>query len=167
MVSFPYPLSHSCSEKNQNNNLKAIIAFANFIGPDLSFYDIHSQDLCYLDTKIKNIEKDPEERWIKVGMIILTVSDLFFRWLTNKHISNKSDWRTPGFVQIKVEPSKLGHCINPEIGSVGFPLFYKDSAKDIIFRNQYPSLQLDMALVALSRLVLPRDTESNVTWGFG
>ena len=53
-------------------------------------------------------------------------------------------------MQIKVEPSKLGHCINPEIGSVGFPLFYKDSAKDIIFRNQYPSLQLDMSLVALS-----------------
>ncbi|MGC2570828.1 MAG: hypothetical protein WA364_04890 [Candidatus Nitrosopolaris sp.] len=29
-----------CSERNQNNNLKAIIAFANFIGPDNSFDDI-------------------------------------------------------------------------------------------------------------------------------
>ena len=57
-----YMQSSGCSEKNQNNNLKAIIAFANFIGPD-SFYDIHSREqiLCYLDTKIKNTEQDPED----------------------------------------------------------------------------------------------------------
>jgi flagellar motor switch protein FliG len=39
-----YMQSNSCSEKNQNNNLKAIIAFANFIGPEVSFYDIHSRE---------------------------------------------------------------------------------------------------------------------------
>jgi hypothetical protein len=58
--------SSGCSERNQNNNLKAIIAFANFIGSDTSFYDIHSGDqiLRYLDTKIKNSTEDPEEKWI-------------------------------------------------------------------------------------------------------
>jgi len=44
-----YMQSSNCSERNQNNNLKAIIAFANFIGPDASFYDIDSREqiLCY------------------------------------------------------------------------------------------------------------------------
>ena len=58
--------SGGCSERNQNNNLKAIIAFGKFIGPDTSFYDIHSREqiLRYLDTKIKNSDEDPEEKWI-------------------------------------------------------------------------------------------------------
>jgi hypothetical protein len=58
-----YMQSSGCSEKNQNNNLKAISAFANFIGPDVSFYDIHSREqiLCYLDTKIKSTEQDRKE----------------------------------------------------------------------------------------------------------
>ena len=61
-----YMQSSGSSERNQNNNLKAIIAFANFIGPDTSFYDVHSSEhiLCYLNTKIKNTEQDPEEKWI-------------------------------------------------------------------------------------------------------
>jgi integrase/recombinase XerD len=58
--------SSGCPERNQNNNLKAIIAFANFIGSDTSIYDIHSRDqiLRYLDTQIKNSTEDPEEKWI-------------------------------------------------------------------------------------------------------
>jgi integrase/recombinase XerD len=61
-----YMQSSDCSERNQNNNLKAIIAFANFIGAHTSFYDIHSREqiLCYLNTKIKNAELDPDEKWI-------------------------------------------------------------------------------------------------------
>jgi integrase/recombinase XerD len=92
-----YMQSSGCSEKNQNNNLKAIIAFANFIGPDVSFYDIHNREqiLCYLDTKIKNIEQDPEEKWITTWNDYLNRIKLFFRWLTNRHISSKSDWETP------------------------------------------------------------------------
>jgi integrase/recombinase XerD len=97
-----------CSERNQNNNVKAIIAFANFIGPDTSFYDIHSSEkiLCYLNTKIKNIEQDPEQKWITSWNDYLNRIKLFFRWLTNRHISNKSDWKTPDFVQIKEKKSK-------------------------------------------------------------
>jgi integrase/recombinase XerD len=70
--------SGGCSERNQNNNLKAIIAFGNYVGPDTSFYDIHSRDqiLRYLDTKIKNSYEDPEEKWITTW--ILTVSSSFF-----------------------------------------------------------------------------------------
>ena len=48
-----YERSNGCSEKNQNNNLKAIIAFVNFIGSGISFYDIRTREqiVCYLDTK--------------------------------------------------------------------------------------------------------------------
>ena len=97
-----------CSERNQNNNLKAIIAFANFIGPDNSFDDIltDEQVLRQLDTKIKNSEQDPEGKWITTWNDYLNRIKLFFRWLTNKHTVNKSDWKTPKFVQIKEMRSK-------------------------------------------------------------
>jgi hypothetical protein len=84
--------SGGCSERNQNNNLKAIIAFGKFIGPDTSFYDIHSREqiLRYLDTKIKNSDEDPEEKWITTWNDYLNRIKLFFRWLTNRHTINKS-----------------------------------------------------------------------------
>jgi integrase/recombinase XerD len=108
-----YMQSSGCSERNQNNNLKAIIASANFIGPDASFYDIRSrqQIICYLDTKIKNKEQDQEEKWITTWNDYLNRIKLFFRWLSNRQSTetydfNKSDWKTPDFVQIKEKKSK-------------------------------------------------------------
>jgi hypothetical protein len=103
-----YMQSGGSSERNQNNNLKAIIAFGKFIGPDTSFYDIHSREqiLRYLDTKIKNSDEDPEEKWITTWNDYLNRIKLFFRWLTNKHIINKSDWKTPDFLQIRERRSK-------------------------------------------------------------
>jgi hypothetical protein len=61
------------SEKYQNNNLKAIIAYSKSLGPSISFYEIEnkSQVISFLDTKIKNSEEDPDKRWIQHGMIIL------------------------------------------------------------------------------------------------
>ena len=75
-----YMQSGGCSERNQNNNLKAIIAFGNYVGPD-TFYDIHSGDqiLRYLDTKIKNSAEDPEEKWITTWNDYLNRIKLFFR----------------------------------------------------------------------------------------
>jgi integrase/recombinase XerD len=103
-----YMQSGDSSERNQNNNLKAIIAFGNFIGPDTSFYDIRSREqiLRYLDTKIKNSHEDPEEKWITTWNDYLNRIKLFFRWLTNRHTVNRSDWKTPDFVQIKEKKSK-------------------------------------------------------------
>ena len=103
-----YMQSNGSSERNQNNNLKAIIAFANFTGPDNSFDDIHSSEqiLRYLDTKINNPDEDPEEKWITTWNDYLNRIKLFFRWFTNRHAINKSDWKTPDFVQIKEKRSK-------------------------------------------------------------
>ena len=48
------------SEKYQNNNLKAIIAYSKFLGPSLSFYEVENKNqvISFLDTKIKNSEGD-------------------------------------------------------------------------------------------------------------
>jgi integrase/recombinase XerD len=43
------------SERHQNNNLKAIIAFATFLGTGTTFFtEVTEQITSFLDTKIKN-----------------------------------------------------------------------------------------------------------------
>jgi hypothetical protein len=74
---------------------------------------MHSREqiLCYLDTKIKSTEQDPEEKWITTWNDYLNRIKLFFRWLSNRQSTetsdfNRSDWKTPDFVQIKEKKSK-------------------------------------------------------------
>ena len=61
-----YMKSNGCSEHHHNNNLKVAIAFAKFLGPDNSFYDIKKKEqiIAFLDTKIKSTEQDPDKKWI-------------------------------------------------------------------------------------------------------
>ena len=61
-----YMRQRSLSENHQNNNLKVVIAYAKFIGPHISFFDIVKRDqiTTFLDTKIKSADEDPEKRWI-------------------------------------------------------------------------------------------------------
>jgi hypothetical protein len=49
-----YMQSNGASESHQNNNLKALISFAHFLGSNVSFYDIKQKDMItsFLDTKI-------------------------------------------------------------------------------------------------------------------
>lgn len=46
--------SNGSSEHHQNNNLKIVMAFSNFLGKDNSFYDINKKRkiLEFLNTKI-------------------------------------------------------------------------------------------------------------------
>ena len=50
-----YMRSNGSSEHHQNNNLKVVIAFSNFIGKDNSCYDINKREqiLDFLNTKVK------------------------------------------------------------------------------------------------------------------
>ncbi|HEX6293778.1 MAG TPA: hypothetical protein VFZ46_01370 [Nitrososphaeraceae archaeon] len=97
------------SERYQNNNLKAIIAYSKFLGPSISFFEIKSkgQIISFLDTKIKNSEEDPDKRWITTWNDYLVRIKYFFRWLYNckdKELDEDipfSDWITPDFVHIK------------------------------------------------------------------
>ena len=59
-----YMRTNGASEHHQNNNLKVVIAFGNFIGKDNSFSDITKKDqvLEFLNTKVKSYDEDPYKR---------------------------------------------------------------------------------------------------------
>ncbi len=101
------------SEKYQNNNLKALIAYCKFLGPSIMLDQIKSKNqiTCFLNTKIKTIEQDPDKRWIITWNDYLGRIKYFFRWLHNHHDkrfddAQLSDWQTPDFVRIKKKISK-------------------------------------------------------------
>lgn len=105
------------SESHCNNTLKSATAFAYFLGPAQSFYDITTKDqiTIYLDTKMKNSEIDPEKRWITTWNDYLGDLKYLFRWLHNYKLkinqgleanSTPSEWETPAFVQIKKKKTK-------------------------------------------------------------
>ena len=39
-----YMLSNGASQRHQNNSLKRVIAFANYLGNNCTFYDLHRPD---------------------------------------------------------------------------------------------------------------------------
>ena len=82
-----YMEKSGASERHQNNSLKMVIAFAFFIGKDVTLYNIKSKEHIYsfLDTKIKNQEGDPDKRWITIWNYYLVHLKRFFRWLHNYH----------------------------------------------------------------------------------
>ena len=106
--------SNGCSEHHQNNNLKAAITYAKFLGADITFYDINKKEqiIAFLDTKIKSSEQDPDKRRITTWNHYLHRIKLFFRWLYNqrgKQLDDQmlqSDWKTPDFAKIKVRKIK-------------------------------------------------------------
>jgi hypothetical protein len=57
--------NHDASERHQNNNLKSIIAYANFLR-QRSLKEVNKKEeiLLFLQTKIKSKEDDPEQKWI-------------------------------------------------------------------------------------------------------
>jgi hypothetical protein len=108
------------SPRHHNNNLKAMISFAVFLGPDRTFLQINSRNQisCFLDTKTKPDSLDPERRWITTWNDYLVRIKHFFRWLYNHNnksdnriaaenpSSSSADWDTPEFVNIKTKRIK-------------------------------------------------------------
>jgi hypothetical protein len=78
--------NNGSSERHQNNNLTVMIEFANYFDSNTTFYEINKKEqiILFLDTKIKDSEKDPEKRWITTWNHYLVRIKLFFRWLYNK-----------------------------------------------------------------------------------
>ena len=77
--------NNGSKEHHQNNNLKVVIAFGNFIGKDISFLGITKKDqiLEFLNTKVKRYDEDPDKRWITTWNNYLNRLRLFYRWLYN------------------------------------------------------------------------------------
>jgi hypothetical protein len=83
-----YLQSNSTSDKHQNNTLKAMIAYARFVGHDMTFYQIGSKEqiTSFLDTKVKDISEDPDMCWITTWNHYLVHIKYFFRWLHNHRL---------------------------------------------------------------------------------
>ena len=103
---YEYMKTNSVSERHQNNSLKMVIAFANYLGKEISFYDIKDKEqvTSFLDTKVKSSEEDPDKRWITTWNYYLVHIKRFFRWLHNHKCKgnipediSESEWITPSF----------------------------------------------------------------------
>jgi integrase/recombinase XerD len=123
---YEYLKNTGASEKHINNNLKAIMNFANHIDSGTTLFDIQRREqiIKFLDTKIKTIEEDPDGRWVTTWNHYLSHVKYFFRWLYNVYNKKNSesiainhedryyypssyhDWQTPSFIQIRKKKTK-------------------------------------------------------------
>jgi hypothetical protein len=112
-----YLNSNGVSESHQNNNLKALTAFAHLLCPSTSFLDIKQNDLIisFLDSKLKGIEDDPDRKSIVTWNDYLGRIKYFIRWLYNCRTKDRKQngllidpayWQTPSFVQITKKKTK-------------------------------------------------------------
>ena len=76
---------NGASERHQNNNLKAILSFAQSIDSK-SLADIDTKDdiLAFLHPKIKDKEEDLDQKWITTYNDYLHRFKHFIRWLYNR-----------------------------------------------------------------------------------
>ncbi|MGD1837960.1 MAG: hypothetical protein ACPKPY_07875, partial [Nitrososphaeraceae archaeon] len=151
--------STDASERHQNNNLKTMIYFANYIGSSINLSEISDNKLIllFLDTKKKTKELDPDQRWISTWNHYFHRIKHFFRWYHNcesKIEKNKSsnenniylqenqqDWKTPNFLKnIKEKKTKR---LSPYVEN---ELFTKDEFLSII---KYESYKRNKAILSL------------------
>jgi integrase/recombinase XerD len=101
---------NSASERHQNNNLKAIMAFSNYLGKT-SIKDINKKEdvLSFLQSKIKDKELDQEQKWITTYNDYLHRIKHFYRWLYNVNDNTEEIsmdlWKTPAFIE-SLKPKK-------------------------------------------------------------
>ena len=106
--------SNGASERHQNNNLKAVLKFGNYLSENLDFEKINNstQILSFLDTTIKRQDEDPDKRWITTWNDYLHRIKHFLRWLHNVGIIHSDlvpqmdEWITPTFLRIKEKKTK-------------------------------------------------------------
>jgi len=101
------------SENYQNGLLKVIIRYAEYLSPDLTFYQIQDKEqiIKYLDSKRKPVEEDFDKKWITTWNDYLWRLKYFYRWIYNakgKGVDAKSYdiWTTPSFIDIKSKRTK-------------------------------------------------------------
>jgi integrase/recombinase XerD len=145
---YKYMKNNGASERHQNNNLKVMIAFAKFLGKDVSFYNIQKKEqiITFLDTKVKNAEIDPDKKWITTWNHNLHRVKHFLRWLHNykdkkeEERSEQSEWETPSFARIKEKKTKR---VSPYLES---ELWERD---EILFIVKYESYLRNKAALTL------------------
>ncbi|MGA8844762.1 MAG: hypothetical protein WB511_14355, partial [Nitrososphaeraceae archaeon] len=117
MELYEFMKNNGLSERHLNNTLKTNLAFAEFLGSNLSFFDLNKRDqiISFLDTKIKTTEEDPDKKWITTWNDYLSDIKYLIRWLYNwkRRISDPNrdfrsphEWETPEFARIKRKKTK-------------------------------------------------------------
>jgi integrase/recombinase XerD len=147
---YNYLQSNNTSESYQNQNIKALINIAKFLGPDKDFYQLSKKEdiLAFLNTKIKSKEIDPDDKWIRTWNDYLQRIKYFIRWLYNEkqrideglETIEPSDWNTPSFVKIKQKRSKR---ISPYLET---EIWDRDEVQTII---SYESSKRNKAILSL------------------
>ncbi len=147
---YQFMKTNETSESYQKNNLKVIINFAKYQTTDISLYDIDKKDqiLEFLDSKIKNINDDPDKRWITTWNDYVGRIKFFMRWLYNQKEGNDlgnnisiSDWKTPLFIQIKKKKTKR---VSPYLET---ELWEKDEILHIIRYETYKRNKAALSLL--------------------
>ena len=145
---YEFMKSNGVSERHQNNNLKAVINFANFLGDKISFTDINKpeQVLSFLNTKIRSQQDDPEKKSITTWNDYLHRIKHFLRWVQNigtiqsDVIIPMEEWNTPLFLKIK---EKRTRRVSPYMES---ELWEKD---DILLITKYEPYKRNKAILTL------------------
>ena len=111
-----YLISRDTSTNYQKDNVKLIYMFAKFIGESKTLYDIKDSEtiVAFLDTRRKNKEEDPEQKWITTWNDYLWRLKMFYRWLYNVKLKEENqrnyydinNWITPDFVNINKKKTK-------------------------------------------------------------
>ena len=69
------------SERYQSDILKILVKFSEFVDDNLIDVQKKEQVIAFLNTKVKNKEEDPDERWITTWNDYLWRIKYFYRWL--------------------------------------------------------------------------------------
>ena len=107
---YEFMKSHDAFERHQDNNLKAVVSYSNFLD-NRSLKEVSSKEdiLSYIQTKVKCKDDDPDQRWITTYNDYLHRIKHFFRWLHNLY--EKEDavpmdfWENPDFIKT-LKPKK-------------------------------------------------------------
>jgi integrase/recombinase XerD len=145
---YNYLTSIDTSESYQNGLLKVIIRFAEYLGPNVTFYQIQNKEqiLKFLDLKKKIEPEDPDKKWITTWNDYLWRIKYFYRWLDNskeKGVKGRSldSWITPSFINIKMKRTKrLSPYLETEIWD-------RDELFTIIKHEQYKRNKAVLALL--------------------
>jgi integrase/recombinase XerD len=91
------------SERYQSDILKVLVKFSEFINDNLVNVQNKDQIITFLNTKTRNREEDPDEKWITTWNDYLWRIKYFYRWLYNIKknenidnftVSEPSNWTT-------------------------------------------------------------------------
>ena len=100
-------IENGASERHQNNNLKSIMSFTQFMNSkSLAQIDNKDDISTFLQSKIKDKDLDPDQKWITTYNDYLHRLKHFVRWLYNRSNNTSMDeWKTPDFIQT-LQPKK-------------------------------------------------------------